>query len=66
VPIRLAYDRWVDKYTEASAAGLADLKHDLEANVVKVFEIYMSGLKTWLETGQVLSTPGLLVYGGTQ
>ena len=41
VPIRLVHDRWVSKYTEAWAAGLADLKLDLEANVEKVFEIYI-------------------------
>ena len=41
VPIRLIYDRWVNKYTEAWAAGLVDLKRDLEANVEKVFEIYI-------------------------
>jgi uncharacterized protein YndB with AHSA1/START domain/DNA-binding transcriptional ArsR family regulator len=41
VPIRLAHDRWVSKYTEAWAAGLTDLKRDLEASVEKVFEIYI-------------------------
>ena len=41
VPIRLVHDRWVSKYTEAWAAGLADLKHDLEASMEKVFEIYI-------------------------
>ncbi len=41
VPIRLVHDRWVSKYTEAWAAGLVDLKRDLEANVEKVFEIYI-------------------------
>ena len=41
VPIRLVHDRWVSKYTEAWTAGLADLKHDLEATVEKVFEIYI-------------------------
>jgi uncharacterized protein YndB with AHSA1/START domain/biotin operon repressor len=41
VPIRLVHDRWVSKYTEAWAAGLADLKRDLEAPVEKVFEIYI-------------------------
>ncbi len=30
VPIRQIYDRWIDKYTEPRAAGLIDLKHDLE------------------------------------
>jgi uncharacterized protein YndB with AHSA1/START domain len=41
VPIRLVHDRWVSKYTEGWAAGLADLKRDLEATVEKVFEIYI-------------------------
>ena len=30
VPIRLIHDRWIDKYTEARAAALADLKNELE------------------------------------
>ncbi|GAA4069657.1 SRPBCC domain-containing protein [Actinomadura miaoliensis] len=30
VPIRLIHDRWIDKYTEQSAAALADLKRELE------------------------------------
>ena len=30
VPIRLIHDRWIDKYTEHSAAALADLKARLE------------------------------------
>ena len=41
VPIRLVHDRWVSKYTEAWAAGLVDLKRDLEDSVEKVFEIYI-------------------------
>jgi uncharacterized protein YndB with AHSA1/START domain/DNA-binding transcriptional ArsR family regulator len=41
VPIRLLYDRWVSKYTEPWAAGLADLKRDLESPMEKVFEIYI-------------------------
>jgi uncharacterized protein YndB with AHSA1/START domain/DNA-binding transcriptional ArsR family regulator len=41
VPIRLVHDRWVSKYTEGWAAGLADLKRDMEAGVEKVFEIYI-------------------------
>jgi uncharacterized protein YndB with AHSA1/START domain/DNA-binding transcriptional ArsR family regulator len=41
VPIRLVYERWVNKYTGAWAAGLADLKRDLEDTVEKVFEIYI-------------------------
>lgn len=47
VPIRLIHDRWIDKYTEPWAAGLSNLKHDLEATMRKVFEIY---IKTTPET----------------
>jgi uncharacterized protein YndB with AHSA1/START domain len=41
VPIRLIHDRWVSKYTEAWAAGLVDLKRDLEASMEKIFEVYI-------------------------
>jgi uncharacterized protein YndB with AHSA1/START domain/DNA-binding transcriptional ArsR family regulator len=42
VPIRLVHDRWVSKYAEPWAAGLSELKHDLEeATMEKVFEIYI-------------------------
>jgi uncharacterized protein YndB with AHSA1/START domain len=41
VPIRLVYERWVNKYTGAWATALIDLKRELEANVEKVFEIYI-------------------------
>ena len=45
VPIRLIHDRWVSKYTEPWAAGLAGLKRELEQAVEstaeKVFEIYI-------------------------
>ncbi len=41
VPIRQVYDRWVSKYTGTWAGGLVDLKHDLEAQMEKVFEIYI-------------------------
>ncbi|MCY0903350.1 ArsR/SmtB family transcription factor [Arthrobacter sp. H14-L1] len=41
VPIRLIYDRWVSKYAESWAAGLSDLKSDLEKTMQKVFEIYI-------------------------
>jgi DNA-binding transcriptional ArsR family regulator len=30
VPIRLIYDRWIDKYTERQISALADLKAELE------------------------------------
>jgi len=48
VPIRQVYDRWVSKYTEGWAAGLVDLKHDLEASVEKIFEIYIRTSPTLL------------------
>jgi uncharacterized protein YndB with AHSA1/START domain/DNA-binding transcriptional ArsR family regulator len=42
VPIRLVHDRWVSKYAEPWAAGLSELKHDLEGRAMeKVFEIYI-------------------------
>lgn len=42
VPIRLVHDRWVSKYAEPWAAGLSDLKRDLESKTMeKVFEIYI-------------------------
>src|SRR5947209_5926247 len=41
VPIRLVHDRWVSKYAEPWAASLSDLKHHLETNMEKVFEIYI-------------------------
>ncbi len=41
IPIRLIHDRWVSKYTEPWAAGLADLKRELEQPMEKIFEIYI-------------------------
>jgi uncharacterized protein YndB with AHSA1/START domain len=41
VPIRLVHDRWVSKYAEAWAATLTGLKNRLEAQMEKVFEIYI-------------------------
>jgi uncharacterized protein YndB with AHSA1/START domain/DNA-binding transcriptional ArsR family regulator len=41
VPIRLVYERWVNKYTEAWAADLTKLKQDLEDGMEKVSEIYI-------------------------
>ena len=41
IPIRLLHDRWVSKYTEPWVAGLAGLKTELEAQMEKVFEIYI-------------------------
>ena len=41
VPIRSIHDRWVSKYAEPWAAGLSDLKAELEATVERVFEIYI-------------------------
>jgi len=41
VPIRRVHDRWVSKYAEPWAAALIDLKHRLEEQMQKVFEIYI-------------------------
>jgi uncharacterized protein YndB with AHSA1/START domain len=42
VPIRLVYDRWVNKYSEPWAATLSALKKRLEDKTMeKVFEIYI-------------------------
>src|SRR5688500_7101427 len=46
VPIRLVHDRWVTKFAEPWAAGLSDLKTDVETTMEpktmeKVFEIYI-------------------------
>jgi uncharacterized protein YndB with AHSA1/START domain len=42
VPIRLVHDRWVSKYAEPWAAGLSELKRDIEEDTMeKVFEIYI-------------------------
>ena len=57
VPIRLVHDRWVSKYTEAWAASLAEFKHDLEATMEKVFEIYIRTTpeRLW----QAITDPGV-------
>ena len=41
VPIRLIHDRWVSKYAEPWASGLADLKEQLETVMEQVYEIYI-------------------------
>jgi uncharacterized protein YndB with AHSA1/START domain/DNA-binding transcriptional ArsR family regulator len=41
VPIRLLYERWVSKYAEPWAAGLSEIKQELEKQMEKVFEIYI-------------------------
>jgi uncharacterized protein YndB with AHSA1/START domain len=41
IPVRLVHDRWVSKYTEGWAAGLVDLKREMEQDMEKVFEIYI-------------------------
>ena len=35
VPIRLIHDRWIDKYTEGSAAALVALKRELETGQLR-------------------------------
>jgi uncharacterized protein YndB with AHSA1/START domain/DNA-binding transcriptional ArsR family regulator len=59
VPIRLVHDRWVSKYAEPWAAGLSELKHDLEKErtMEKVFEIY---IKTTPERlWEAITDPGM-------
>ena len=41
VPIRLIHDRWVSKYAAPWAAALTGIKHRLEQQMEKVFEIYI-------------------------
>jgi uncharacterized protein YndB with AHSA1/START domain/DNA-binding transcriptional ArsR family regulator len=42
VPIREVHDRWVTKYAEPWAAGLVQMKRDIEVNTMeKIFEIYI-------------------------
>ncbi len=41
VPIRLIHDRWVSKYAEPWAAGLSELKQQLEKTMEKIYEIYI-------------------------
>jgi uncharacterized protein YndB with AHSA1/START domain len=41
VPIRVVHDRWVSKYAEPWASALVEIKHGLEHNMEKVFEIYI-------------------------
>jgi uncharacterized protein YndB with AHSA1/START domain/DNA-binding transcriptional ArsR family regulator len=41
IPVQLIHDRWVSKYTQGWTSGLAYLKHDLEHDMEKVFEIYI-------------------------
>ena len=41
VPVRQIHDRWITRYTEGWAAGLSQLKRELEQPMEKVFEIYI-------------------------
>ncbi|MQA89643.1 MAG: metalloregulator ArsR/SmtB family transcription factor [Gemmatimonas sp.] len=41
IPIREIHDRWIDKFRAPWAAGLTDLKRELEATMERVFEIYI-------------------------
>jgi DNA-binding transcriptional ArsR family regulator len=59
VPIRLIHDRWIGKYAEAWAAGLANLKERLEAEASarprSVFETYIRA--TPEEVWQAITNP---------
>jgi uncharacterized protein YndB with AHSA1/START domain/DNA-binding transcriptional ArsR family regulator len=41
IPIRLVHDRWVSRYAEPWAAGLSELKSRMEADMQRIFEIYI-------------------------
>jgi uncharacterized protein YndB with AHSA1/START domain/DNA-binding transcriptional ArsR family regulator len=57
VPIRLVHDRWVSRYAEPWAAGLASLKHEMEDGMEKVFEIYIK--TTPEELWHAITDPGI-------
>ncbi len=44
-------------------AGDPDFAGQFERLLYGGWPMILSGLKTWLETGQVLTTPGSLLYG---
>ena len=49
IPIRLLYDRWVNKYTEPWVATLTGMKYDLESTQEKTmeknYEIYIKNIQ---------------------
>ena len=51
VPIRLVHDRWVNKYAEPWVAGLSEIKERLEAEMEKVYEIFIKTTPEQLWTG---------------
>lgn len=56
--IRLVHDRWVSKYAEPWAAGLVQIKRDIEVQTMeKVFEIYIKTTpeKLW----EAITDPGM-------
>jgi uncharacterized protein YndB with AHSA1/START domain len=40
------------------------LREDASDELYGGWPMILSGLKTWLETGEVLTTPGSIMYGG--
>jgi uncharacterized protein YndB with AHSA1/START domain len=42
------------------------LREDADAHLYGGWPMILSRLKTWLETGQELTSPGSLMYGGPQ
>jgi uncharacterized protein YndB with AHSA1/START domain len=42
------------------------LREDANEQLYGGWPMILSGLKTWLETGELLTTPGSLMYGGEQ
>ena len=41
------------------------LRPDADEHLYGGWPMILSGLKTWLETGRELTTPGSLMYGGS-
>ncbi|MFG1945607.1 SRPBCC domain-containing protein [Nonomuraea sp. NPDC048826] len=77
VPIRLIHDRWIDKYTERSAAALADLKQELERRtvssttdtpddsaIIQVYQVYIKA--TPQAIWEAITTPGWTAKFGFQ
>ena len=68
VPIRLIHDRWISKFAEPVGDSCRlTLTHDqlregASPEVYGGWPMILSGLKTWLETGELLTTPGSLMY----
>ncbi|MEU1125460.1 helix-turn-helix domain-containing protein [Streptomyces sp. NPDC005899] len=67
VPIRLVHDRWVIEPVGDScrlSVTHDELGEGADEQLYGGWPMILSGLKTWLETGELLTTPGSLMYSG--